>query len=416
MNKEAELRSLALNLVDEFYENQGQGVLNNLNKKAYGNVSSDRDKLLSDMKEQLSDYQDERGNEISEVDKVRIIEYVQKEIWGYGLIDDLIHDKTISDIKILDAEHIRIKREGKRESSDITFPNEKAYESFVTRLLERNKVNLGTANAIQTFTDSDQDDFILRLAVISGLLIVGGKPCVVIRKIPKNKYSLKELDRMGMFSDKVMSELSEDEIKDFYLSDDKSELDILLHRMISGRGILFTGKGASGKTTLMNACIEKIPEGDSVMICQENAELFDENHPDLIAAHVMVNGGDSKVSYSLGDLTRVALLVDLDRVIVGEVKEGSEAAGLSKASMTGHKCWTSVHGESCEMAVEKMADYISQATGYGNREALKQLLGFEYVVHLSHFRVDEIVRIEGFDHEKGKLILKKVYPFGKEVA
>ena len=78
MNKEAELRSLALNLVDEFYENQGQGVLNNLNKKAYGNVSSDRDKLLSDMKEQLSDYQDERGNEISEVDKVRIIEYVQR--------------------------------------------------------------------------------------------------------------------------------------------------------------------------------------------------------------------------------------------------------------------------------------------------------------------------------------------------
>lgn len=51
-----------------------------------------------------------------------------------------------------------------------------------------------------------------------------------------------------------------------------------------------------------------------------------------------LNGGDSKVSYNLGDLTRVALLVDLDRVIVGEVKEGSEAAGLSKASMTGHKC------------------------------------------------------------------------------
>lgn len=67
----------------------------------------------------------------------------------------------------------------------------------------------------------------------------------------------------------------------------------------------------------------------------------------------MVNGGDSKVSYNLGDLTRVALLVDLDRVIVGEVKEGSEAAGLSKASMTGHKCWTSVHGANCEMAVER---------------------------------------------------------------
>ena len=201
---------------------------------------------------------------------------------------------------------------------------------------------------------------------------------------------------------------------DPYISVEHLQFDLLLHRMICGKGILFTGKGASGKTTLMNACLEKILETDSVMICQENAELFDLNHPDLIAAHVMINGGDSKVSYNLGDLTRVALLVDLDRVIVGEVKEGSEAAGLSKASMTGHKCWTSVHGESCEMAVEKMADYISQATGYGNREALKQLLGFEYVVHLRDFRVDEVVRIADFDHEKGKLILEKVYPFTKE--
>ena len=176
----------------------------------------------------------------------------------------------------------------------------------------------------------------------------------------------------------------------------------------SQKQIFTAGAGADGNV------FGKIPETDSVMICQENAELFDLNHPDLIAAHVMINGGDSKVSYNLGDLTRVALLVDLDRVIVGEVKEGSEAAGLSKASMTGHKCWTSVHGESCEMAVEKMADYISQATGYGNREALKQLLGIEYVVHLRDFRVDEVVRIADFDHEKGKLILEKVYPFTKE--
>ena len=65
--------------------------------------------------------------------------------------------------------------------------------------LKENKVNLGTANAIQTFTDADQEDFILRLAVIGGLLIVGGSPLVVIRKIPKNKYSLSELSDLGMF-------------------------------------------------------------------------------------------------------------------------------------------------------------------------------------------------------------------------
>ena len=414
MSRETELRNLALSLVDEFYENQGQGILNNLNKRTYGNLSSDREAVLASIEESLSEYQDEEGNEMTAEEKAAALSFVKKEIWGYGLIDDLIHDKTISDIKIHDAGHIRIKREGRRETSNLAFPSEAAYQSFVTRLLERNKVNLGTANAIQTFTDAEQEDFILRLAVISGLLIVGGSPCVVIRKIPKNKYSLQELEQMGMFSEQSSQQDDGEKIMDPYISVEHLQFDLLLHRMICGKGILFTGKGASGKTTLMNACLEKIPETDSVMICQENAELFDLHHPDLIAAHVMINGGDSKVSYNLGDLTRVALLVDLDRVIVGEVKEGSEAAGLSKASMTGHKCWTSVHGESCEMAVEKMADYISQATGYGNREALKQLLGFEYVVHLRDFRVDEVVRIADFDHEKGKLILEKVYPFTKE--
>jgi len=414
LSRETELRNLALSLVDEFYENQGQGILNSLNKRTYGNLSSDREAVLESIGESLSDYQDEDGKEMTAEEKAAALSFVKKEIWGYGLIDDLIHDKTISDIKIYDAGHIRIKREGRRATSNLTFPSEAAYQSFVTRLLERNKVNLGTANAIQTFTDAEQEDFILRLAVISGLLIVGGSPCVVIRKIPKNKYSLQELEQMGMFSEQSSRRDDGEEIMDPYISVEHLQFDLLLHSMIRGKGILFTGKGASGKTTLMNACLEKIPETDSVMICQENAELFDLHHPDLIAAHVMINGGDSKVSYNLGDLTRVALLVDLDRVIVGEVKEGSEAAGLSKASMTGHKCWTSVHGESCEMAVEKMADYISQATGYGNREALKQLLGFEYVVHLRDFRVDEIVRITDFDHEKGKLILEKVYPFTKE--
>ena len=195
---------------------------------------------------------------------------------------------------------------------------------------------------------------------------------------------------------------------------DDAVLNELMFKMIASKGILFTGKGASGKTTLMNAMIAEIPHDESVMICQENAELFDKNHPDLFAAHVLTNSGDSKISYELGDLTRAALLVDLDRVIVGEVKEGQEAAGLSKASMTGHKCWTSVHGESCEMAVDKMADYISQATGYSTRDSLKQLQGFEYVVHLKDFHVDEIVRIAGWDKERETLIYEKVYPVVKE--
>lgn len=65
---------------------------------------------------------------------------------------------------------------------------------------------------------------------------------------------------------------------------------------------------------------------------------------------------------------------------------------------------------------EGMADYISQATGYSTRDSLKQLQGFEYVVHLKNFHVDEIIRIAGWDKLKECLIYEQVYPFMREGA
>lgn len=389
---------LAKLLCEEFQKKQGAALLANLTKRNMDALDVSKEKILSEIREELLSYQDEDGNPLTEEEKELVLELVRKDIWGYGIIDDLIHDKEISDIKLYNANNIQIKRLGKRGGCDITFEDDKDYNRFVTKILERNKVNLGTANAIQTFTDSDQSDFILRITVLSAIVADSKITLMAIRKIPKEKYTLEDLKKAGMFGDTMPDEL----------------ISILEDAALFGKGMLFTGKGASGKTTLMNALISEIPHDESVMICQENAELFDLKHPNLFAAHVITNNGDSKISYDLGDLTRAALLVDLDRVIVGEVKEGAEAAGLSKASMTGHKCWTSVHGENCEMAVDKMADYISQATGYSTRDSLKQLQGFEYVVHLRNYQVDEIIRITGWDTKSERLILEQVYPKTKE--
>lgn len=401
---------LAGKLVEEFYKKQSAGLLSNLNKRNVDELTVSREKIVKDIREQLSEYQTEDGAAITEEEKDIVMELIDRELWGYGIIDTYIHMPDISDIKIYERNRVMCKELGERKAIDVEFESEKAYLKFVSKLLERNKINLGTANAIQTFTDTSLDDFILRITVISGLLTDSGVPLIAIRKIPKNKYDLMNLTGKGMFRRGRKEKKEQKKSRSNRVFEKMNpELGPILFQMISSKGILFTGKGASGKTTLMNAMIAEIPHDESVMICQENAELFDLNHPDLFGCHVLTNTGDSKISYELGDLTRAALLVDLDRVIVGEVKEGSEAAGLSKASMTGHKCWTSVHGESCQIAVEKMADYISQATGYTTRDALKQLLGFEYVVHLTDFRVDEIVRITGWDSKEGNLIYETVY-------
>ena len=401
---------LANLLVEEFYKKQSAGLLSNLNKRNVDELSVSREKILKDIREQLGEYQSEGGAAITEEEKDMVMELIDRELWGYGIIDPFIHEADISDIKIYGAKRVMGKEVGQRIPLPVEFDSEKVYLKFVSKLLERNKINLGTANAIQTFTDTSLDDFILRITVISALLTDSGLPVIAVRKIPKNKYDLMNLTHKGMFQKGSREKKVKEKDRQARVFEQMNpQLGPLIMKMIHSKGILFTGKGASGKTTLMNAMIAEIPHDESVMICQENAELFDLNHPDLFGGHVLTNTGESKISYELGDLTRAALLVDLDRVIVGEVKNGSEAAGLSKASMTGHKCWTSVHGESCQMAVDKMADYISQATGYSTRDALKQLLGFEYVVHLKNFRVDEVVRIAGWNTEEECLIYETVY-------
>lgn len=402
---------LAHVLVDQYYKHQNSAVLGSINRKSYAEMAITKEKILNDIREELRDYSNEDGTEMTDNQKDTVIRIVKKELWGYAVVDDLIHAPDISDIKIYACNQIRIKKDGKRMDAGVTFLDNSAYQTFVNRILERNKINLGTANAIQTFTDNSQDDFKLRITAISSLLTDNGLPCIAIRKIPKAKYTLEELIQWGAFDEEEIVSRQEKQEKNI------NNIDSLINSMINSRGIIFTGKGGAGKSTMMNAFLAKVPHDESVMICQENAELFDDEHPDLLAAHVLMNGADTKVSYTLGDLTKAALLVDVDRVIVGEVKEGSEAEGLSKASMTGHKCWTSVHGENCQMAVEKMADYISQATGYAPRDSRKQLCGFEFVVHMNeNRRPDEVIRIAGWDDHTDSIIYEEIFPFHKEVS
>ena len=61
MSNKKDLQALAENLVEEFYETQGAGVLKNLNKRTYGNLINGREDVLNSMKESLSDYTDEEG-------------------------------------------------------------------------------------------------------------------------------------------------------------------------------------------------------------------------------------------------------------------------------------------------------------------------------------------------------------------
>lgn len=192
-----------------------------------------------------------------------LLEEFAKYIWGYHILEELLQDESISDIKVLNYNNVRIKRYGQRETADVSFPSREAYRKFIEYVAAKNKTSVSDIHAVQNFTDKTSNSkFILRFNISTEFVNSVNVPYLHIRKIPKNKKSMKELEALGMMTPEIS--------------------DYLKEKAQTASGILFSGKGASGKTTLMNALLDCIPKNRSGLVIQENEELFSNIHPDLM--------------------------------------------------------------------------------------------------------------------------------------
>lgn len=309
-------------------------------------------------------------------------------IWRYDVLDKLIEDRDISDIKVYDWNRVRIKRLGKRGPSDIHFRSDRHYAKFVEHVAIKNKVSISDQNAAQNFVDKESSkDAILRFNVTTGFINSSGKPILHIRKIPKVKLTEEELISLGFFT--------------------KEQADYFKKRVIEGEGFLLAGKGGSGKTTFLNWLIDQLPEDISALVIQENEELHG-THPDMAFQHTVQNRGEGKIEYNLGALARNGLLTDIDYFIIGEIK-GGEALYLLNAVYTGAKGWATVHGASATEAMKKLVDYIKYNSDYTQEEALQMLVHLDTVVFMQDFCVKEVAEVSGYDSKTNNLTYKKIF-------
>lgn len=309
-------------------------------------------------------------------------------LWSYDIIDELIDDDEISDIKIYDWDHIRVQRLGHRETAKLKFRNPDHFKKFVEHTAIKNKASISAQNALQNFTDKySSDKAIMRFNITTPVVNSNEKYLLSIRKIPKHKYTTERLIELGFFT-REMADYFEDRVK-------------------NGGGLLVAGKGGSGKTTLLNWALDKLPDDISGLCIQENEELFSD-HPDIAFQHTIINRGEGKIEYNLGDLARNGLLMDIDYFIIGEIK-GAEALYLLNAVYTGAKGWATVHGSSATEAMKKLVDYIKYNSDYSQEEALQMLVHLDTVVFMKDFGVREVQEITGYDPEIGDLTYKKIF-------
>lgn len=328
------------------------------------------------------------------IDKVK--KEISKYIWGYGKLDDLINnDDDVSDIKTISHDNIRIKRLGKRLTSDVKFKDTEELNNYINFVAFKNESNLADINSVQIFSDNKTSDkFILRIDISTTYVNSVPNHYMHIRKIAKNKKGLAELIKLNL--------LTEEEA--IYLEE----------AMNKGLSIIFTGKGASGKTTIMNALIDKIPFDKSGLVIQESEELFSNCHPDLMFQRVRYAKGEGRIQYTLKDLAINGLLVDLDYFVIGEIK-GAEALYFLNACYTGHVCLGSVHGNSSEEGLNKLVDYMKYESSYSQEELLSMVKDIDLVVYMKNFKINQISEVAGYDRDKKQIVYNKIFENGKRV-
>lgn len=318
----------------------------------------------------------------------RLLEQFEQYIFGYSRLSVLIDDRDVSDIRVVGYDNIRIKKKGQRMAAQVAFASPREYRQFIDYIATRNQVNISNLNAIQRFTDNESHpDFILRFTLSMPLVNTYSEPYLCIRKVPKTFPQMCELIEQGML--------------------DRETAELLVSRFRQG-STLICGGNSSGKTTLLNALKETLPDDMAVLVTQQADELTTMSHPDMMFLHSLPGTGEQKVSYDLEQISIAGLTMDVDFFIIGEVK-GAEALYLLNAAYTGQICAATIHAPSADRAPDKLVDYAMYESRYSRDELMKMMDCFQTLVFMEHYRVKEIFECKGWNEERRSLSYRKIF-------
>ena len=315
----------------------------------------------------------------------------EQYVFGYYILTDLIEHSDISDIRCISYDNIRIKINGKRCNSGVAFKSKEAYYRFVNFVAVKNQVDISNLNAIQKFTDDKTSDkFVLRFTVTMPIVNIFDEPYLCIRKVPKDFPEIDALIEKDMLS---------------------SDLAALLVKRFKEGSTLICGGNSSGKTTLLNALKETLPDDMAVLISQQADELRNKLHPDTMLLHSLPPTAESTVSYDLEDISLAGLTMDVDFFIVGEVK-GAEAAYLLNAAYTGQMAAATVHSPGAKEGPEKIVDYALHSSKYTRAELMKMMECFKTIIFMKSFKVSEVLGTVGWNPEKEEIEYECLYKQG----
>lgn len=325
---------------------------------------------------------------LPEEDLPALMAKLRRALFDLYIVQDLIDDPMITDVKITDPKSIRVRVHGKAYLSNITFIDAEDYFRFIQGVAVSNNIDLSVPS--QTFTDETDDNYILRFSLTAPYITSTGYPIIHIRKIPRKKPMSEELMAAGMFDEKIKNYLIDQSIN-------------------KGKSIVFAGPPGSGKTTALNWFLEDGYESSAeILVIQENDELFS-YRKGVMFEHVVLNPQRGELPCTLEDLGKMALVAGANVFVIGEAK-GGEISSAITLSNSGCRTAITIHSQSSKDTIDKMADLAMRGTANITYDQAKRMIkSFQIIVYMEDYQVKEISEIIGYDEDKKDMIYRSIY-------
>ncbi|MDD3435967.1 MAG: CpaF family protein [Candidatus Gastranaerophilales bacterium] len=265
---------------------------------------------------------------LNKFEKDRLIKEIIQEAKGYGPLDPLLEDPTISDILVNGAKDVFVEKNGKLYKTNVTFKDNQHLRNIIERIVSKVGRRIDEKSPM---VDARLADGSRVNAIIPPLAIDG--PSLSIRKFKQDAGNLESLLKWGTLSNEIAQTLS---------MAVKAKLNIV----ISG------GTGA-GKTTLLNSLSSQIPNDERIITIEDSAELsLQQEH--IVRLETRIANIEGTGQIAARDLVINALRMRPDRIIVGECR-GAETLDMLQAMNTGHDgSLTTLHANSPRDALSRL--------------------------------------------------------------
>ena len=338
------------------------------------------------------------GRYVSIEQRLSIIQQVYSSIRGFGLLDSIMNDDTITEVMINGPENVFIEQNGRLFKLDKQFESQRRLEDVIQRIVGLAGREVNQANPI---CDTRLPDGSRVNVVLPPIALCG--PTLTIRKFSKTPMTIEKLIQYGSITQEIA--------------------DVLELLVKAKYNIFIAGGTGSGKTTFLNALSNYIPKDERVITIEDSAELQITGIENLVSLETRNANASGAGQITIRDLIKSSLRMRPERIVVGEVR-GGEALDMLQAMNTGHDGSLSTgHANSTEDMLSRLETMVLQGAAGLPLPAIRQQIAsaVDIIIHLSRLRdksrkTMEICEVVGYEPgtDGGKIILNPLYRFEED--